>query len=212
VLLSIANKFSPRDAARAFQMFISIGVRLIIASSTRSGSIEEALALAANKTLLGKIVTAQELRAELNGIIPSDEQFRQSFETATVSKGPFARYYLRSIERVAKKEPTPWFTVNDDKETINLEHILPQNPQGNWPQFTEDEASLYYKRIGNMVLLHRKTNADLKNADFATKSASYKDCPYELTAQIAKAKNWTPDTIAERQRGMAKLAVVAWPV
>ena len=63
-----------------------------------------------------------------------------------------------------------------------------------------------------MVLLHRKTNADLKNADFATKSASYKDCPYELTAQIAKAKNWTPDTIAERQRGMAKLAVVAWPV
>ena len=211
-LLSVASKFSPKEAIQAFQMFIALAVRLIIASSTRSGVIEETLAAAANKVFTGQISTARELKKEISGIVPTDERFRQAFEIATVSKGPLARYYLRALERVAKKEPDPWYTLNDDKELINLEHVLPEKPEENWPQFNEEEVGSYYKRIGNMVLLQHRSNSDLKSADFKTKSIVYKDSPYKLTAQIATVKEWTVETICDRQRELAILALKAWPI
>lgn len=211
-LLAVAAKFSPKEAILAFQMFISLGVRLIIASSTRSGSIEETLAAAANKIFTGHTSTALDLKRGLNGIIPSDEQFRQAFQNATVSKGSLARYYLRALERVAKEEPDPWFTLTDDKEIINLEHVLPEKPEENWPQFTAEEVGTYYKRLGNMVLLPYKSNSNLKSAGFLTKCSAYKDSPYELTIQISTVKEWTVKTICERQVGLAKLAPKAWPI
>lgn len=212
VLLSVADKFSPKEAVQAFQMFISLGVRLIIASSTRSGVIEETLAAAANKVYLGQISTAGKLKKEISGIIPNDIQFQQAFEIATVSKGPLARYYLRALERVAKKQPDPWYTITDDKEVINLEHILPEKPEGNWPQFIPEEVEINYKRLGNMVLLQHKSNSDLKSGNFKAKCIVYKDSPYELTSQVATVKDWTVETIRERQKGLAKLVMKAWPI
>ena len=212
VLLAIAAKFTIKEAPKAFQMFVSLGVRLIIASSTRSGSIEETLSIAAHKIFTDKITTTPELKKEISGIIPSDEQFRQSFEIATVSKGPFARYYLRALERAAKNQPEPWFTVNDDKEVITLEHVLPEKPEGNWPEFTEEELETYHRRIGNMVLLQKKTNSDLKSAGFDIKKPTYKNCPYALTAMVSKLKKWNVEMISKRQKTMADLALKAWPI
>jgi Protein of unknown function (DUF1524) len=41
-------------------------------------------------------------------------------------------------------------------------HILPEKPEGNWPQFNEDQIRLYFKRIGNLVLLRASENSMLK--------------------------------------------------
>jgi hypothetical protein len=211
VLLAVAAKFSPKEALAAFEALISLGVRLIIASSTRSGSIEEALSDAACDVFAEKISTAAQLKRKINGIAPNEEKFRQAFEVATVSKAPLARYYLRTLERVAKNEPTPWFKVNEDKEVINLEHILPQKTEGNWPQFNDEEVTIYHKRLGNMALQSKKINSELKSPKFDDKRDSYNDCPYELTRQISDVADWTPDIICERQKKMAELALVAWP-
>ena len=211
-LLSIASKFVPKEALKAYEMFISLGVRLIIASSTSSGSVEEALHPAASKIFDGTITTAAKLRSEISSIIPSDERFRQAFEGATVSKSSLARYYLRALERVVKKEPTPWFNLNDDKEMITLEHILPEKPEGNWPQFTKDEAAIYYRRIGNMVLHSKKVNSELKSGGFSEKRPRYEDCPYELTSQVGMMDKWTKELICERQGQLAQLAITAWPI
>jgi hypothetical protein len=56
----------------------------------------------------------------------------------------------------AKGEATPWFIPNDDKQVINLEHILPQAPEQNWPDFSEEETKIYARRIGNLALLLAK--------------------------------------------------------
>ena len=212
VLLAVAGKFSPAEATTAFQMFISLGVRLLIASSTRSGSVEETLGTAANKIYIEKITTAKGLKEEISGIIPSDEIFRQAFETATISKASLARYYLRSLEKVAKKEPVPWVVVNEDKEIITLEHVLPASTEGNWPQFTDEAAEAYYRRLGNMILLSRKANSELKSSGFAEKKKMYKDCPYELTRQIEAVNAWNAETINKRQNKLAELALTAWPL
>jgi hypothetical protein len=210
--MTVGAKFTPKEAIKAFQLLISLGVRLLIASSTRSGVIEETLAKTANKIYSDKTGTAQELKKDISGITPSNEMFRQAFENATVSDGPLARYYLRTLERVAKREPDPLFTVNEDKEVVTLEHILPKKPEGNWPQFTSDEAETYSKRIGNLVLLLQKPNSDLKNAPWSKKRPHFRGHGYILTAQVGDASDWNVEAICKRQAELAKLALKAWPI
>jgi hypothetical protein len=184
----------------------------MIASSTRSGSVEEPLAEAAHSILSGEITNAAELKKALIAMVPVDEQFRRAFEVANVSKGWLARYYLRALEMVAKKEATPWFIPNDDKQVINLEHVLPEHPEGNWPQFDEEAVQINAKRIGNLALMLAKSNSDLKSANFDTKKTVYMASPYELTRQIAGLTEWDEAAIANRQKVLAGLAVQAWPI
>jgi hypothetical protein len=212
LMLAVAAKLKPKEANEVFRLLISWGVRLLIASSTRSGSVEVPIATAANKVFTGDIVQASSLKKELSNIIPVDEQFRQAWEVATVSKGSLARYYLRSLEMAAKNEPNPWFVPNDDKEAINLEHVLPEKPEGNWRQFDDEAARANTKKLGNLALMLAKSNSDLKSASFNVKKAAYKTSPYELTRQISSAPDWTPAQIVIRQRGLAELALKAWPL
>jgi hypothetical protein len=212
LMLAVASRFSPKEATDAFRTFISWSVRLLIASSTRSESVIEPIATAANKVFLGDLTNVAALKKNLVDLIPSDEQFKQAFETATVSKGVLARYYLRSLEMAAKREANPWFIPNDDKQVINLEHILPENPEENWENFSEENVIIYAKKLGNLALLQAKNNSDLKSAPFKMKKKTYAQSPYVLTSQIAKVSDWTPSQIVLRQRGLAELALVAWPL
>jgi hypothetical protein len=210
--LAVALKYDPKEALKAFQILISLGVRLLIAASTRSGSVEETLAWAANQIYLGKISTAEELKQGLSGMTPSDSLFQQEFETASVTNGAHARYYLRTLERVAKKAQDPWYMLNEDKEAINLEHILPEKPGTNYPQFKKEETAIYWKRLGNQVLMRKQDNSALRSSSFSDKARVYKDSPYLLTSQVAAVPDWTTETIKERQKGLAKLALKAWPI
>jgi Protein of unknown function (DUF1524)/Protein of unknown function DUF262 len=212
LMLAVAAKFNPAEAAEVFRLLISCGVRLLIAGSTRSGSVEEPLAAAAHAVFTGKITDSKGVRAVLASVAPSDEQFRLGFQVATVSKISLGRYYLRSLEMTAKGEPTPWFVPNDDRQTITLEHVLPQNPGSQWRHFDKEGAITYAKRIGNLVLLPAKSNAALGNNDFAAKSGVFSQASYELTRQVSTVTEWTPETITTRQQILADFAVKTWPL
>jgi hypothetical protein len=212
LMLAVSSQFDPKEASEAFRMFISWSVRFIITSNTSRGSIDEVLGEAANLAFTGEITTSPGIRKKVADTIPLDEEFRKAFETATVSKAQFARYYLRSLEMAAKGEATPWFIPNDDRQVINLEHVLPQAPEQNWPQFGDDEIRIYARRIGNLALLLAKTNSDLRSSDFKTKKAIYKISPYELTRMIAQNTAWGKDEITSRQKALAELALKAWPL
>jgi hypothetical protein len=212
LLLGIAHKFDKRDATTAFAFSVSLAVRLMIASSTRTGTVEEGLADAAHEIFDGTISGTHGLKTKLRGLTPTDGQFRAAFEVATVSNRKLARYYLRSLEFTAKGQSEPWHIPNDDQSIINLEHVLPERPIGIWPQFNDDEVKIYRNRIGNLALLRASENSDLKSDDFTTKSAVYRNCPYELTSQIAQEPTWTTAAIVERQKTLSKLAVATWPI
>jgi hypothetical protein len=212
LMLAVASKLSPNEATEVFRLLISCGVRLLIAGSTRSGSVEEPLASAAHSVFTGKISDSQGVRAILSSVAPADEQFKLGFQVATVSKISLGRYYLRSLEMTAKGEPAPWFVPNDDRQTITLEHVLPQSPGPEWTNFDKESAAAYAKRIGNLVLLPAKSNATLGNNDFGTKAAVFGQAPYELTRQVAGVSQWTPETITRRQQILADLAVKTWPM
>jgi hypothetical protein len=212
LLISIAERLSENEAKVAFAFCVSLCVRLMVASSTRTSSVEEGLADAAHKIFNGSISSAKELIAHLKPLIPTDGQFRAAFEVATVSNRKLARYYLRSLEMAAKGESEPWHVPNDDHGVINLEHIMPEKTMNQWPQFSDDEVKIYKNRIGNLALLRASENSDLKSIDFATKRSVYATSPYVLTSQMAQAADWTSAEIIARQKILADLAVKAWSI
>jgi hypothetical protein len=213
LMLAVAHSFSELEAEKAFRYLISCTIRLLIASSSpTSGSIETPISNAAHKISQGEITTTDELKKVLHNVIPGDEQFRQKFEITTSSTVKLARYYLRSLELVAKGENEPWHIPNDDPQSITLEHVLPKKPQDNWPQFTEDEARSNVRRLGNMVLLRASLNSNLKSSAFADKKQQFAASPYITTKQVADVPDWTPATIDQRQKELATLALKAWPL
>jgi hypothetical protein len=211
VLLAIAARFAQKETASAFQFLVSLGVRLLIASTTRSGSVEQPLAFAAHDVFSGKITTPDDLKKRLAEITPSDEAFRIEFETAKVSKAQLARYYLRSLEMAAKGESEAWFMPTDDRSVINLQHVLPKKPDGNWPQFSDEEVSVWVNRLGNQALMRASDNADMKSTTFEAKKSTFAASPYVLTSQVADLDRWDAEAVAVRQKALAHLAIGAWP-
>ena len=212
LLLAVAAKYTPKELTQSFQFLVSLGVRLLIASSTRSSSVKLPLAGTANDVFTEKIGTTADLKKRLNDIMPTNEEFRSSFESARVSKAQLARYYLRSLEMAAKEETEPWFIPTEDRSIINLEHILPKKPESNWPQFTGDEAAMSVNRLGNQALLRASDNSDLKSANFPDKKSVYAESPYALTSQIAELDDWSAAAVRSRQVTLAELALAAWPI
>lgn len=211
VILAVANRFTPNETSAAYRFLIALGVRLIIASSTRTSSVELPLADAAQSVFEGQLESAQALAGYLGILTPGDQEFRAAVETMRVSSAKLARYYLRSLEMTAKNESEPWFIPQDDKAVINLEHVLPKKVEGNWPGFTDEDVRRLTTRLGNLALMRASDNSDLKSQAFETKRAIYAQSPYVLTTMIADAEDWTGAEIEARQRRLAELAVSTWP-
>src|SRR5260370_36691234 len=104
------------------------------------------------------------LKEALADITPSTPQFSAAFETATLSKGPLARYYLRSLEQVVQRATYPWFVLNQDREAMTLEHVLPEELGGNWQQYTAEDHAAHSRRIGSLSLQPKGENKILRSA------------------------------------------------
>jgi len=137
------------------------------------------------------------------GVIPRIQEVGgiQKGKQAPASSKPSAVKQLLHQRPVSpspvKQEPEPSFIPNDDQSVINLEHVLPEKPQDNWPQFIPEVAASFYKRIGNMALLQARSNSDIRSANFGEKRKSYRASPFELTRQIADLEEWTPCEVSE---------------
>jgi hypothetical protein len=213
LVLAIATALSPQEASGALGFLVSFSVRLLIASTTRSGSIEESIATAALGVYKRQITTTAQLKKALVEIVPDDLEFEEAFKTASSNRPEYARYYLRVLERSFSNIEEPWHVENDDPAAITLEHILPKSPGPDWIDWNDpDMVKKYSRRLGNLCLLQRSTNSDQGSDSFESKRESYRDSPYAFTSQVADYPEWSPLEIEERQGKMAKQAVKAWPV
>lgn len=211
LMLSVARKFSASEADQAFRMFVRWTVRFLISGGMRSGATEEAYADASQKITAGQITTAKALLQAMKDNLPTDREFEAAFSNARVSQNYLARYYLRALELKRKGVDDPEWIPNDDV-VINLEHVLPENPDHNWPHIDAESAGAYYKRIGNLVLLQAAKNSLIGNSSFAKKKLVLQASAYELTKEAGQQKKWGIKEINERQQRLAKLAVETWPL
>jgi Protein of unknown function (DUF1524) len=74
--------------------------------------------------------------------------------------------------------------------------VLPEKPEGNWPQFTDEQVKLYYMRIGNLCLMRASANSTIKSSAFSAKKPIFAVSPYVLMKQISDAADWTTAEIA----------------
>ena len=155
--------------------------------------------------------TAKDLANAMHpSTIPNNADFHTAFINAKAD-GSLAKYYLRALEIQYVRLPEPEWIPSEEPD-INLEHVLPQNPENNWPELTPDEAKSNCKRLGNLALLQRTKNTLVGNSPFSVKKPVLMNSGYELTKWIAKKRKWRVKEIGERQQEMADLALKIWPL
>jgi len=105
----------------------------------------------------------------------------------------FARYLLLKLD----------YFYNDHAhcmvfETLSVEHILPQNPEGpsQWRlDFSDEQATEWTHKLGNLVLITRSKNASQGRLDYSDKKRKYFEksintCPNSL--RVLQNEAWTP--------------------
>ena len=185
LMFAVARHFNIKEATLAFRLFVNWSVRFLIVGVGGGGLLDRNYALRAQQIGNGEITTAKQLADALVDIIPNDALFKASFAEARVSKSFLARYYLRALELKRKDDPEPEYVPTDEENAINLEHVLPENPQGNWPEFDDETALAYYRRLGNLVILQAKRSSKMGNASFVDKKIVFADSAYLLTREVA---------------------------
>jgi len=211
LMFAVSRHFSVKEAKIAFKLLVFWSVRFLVVGG-RGGLLDRNYALRANEITVGTIKTAAQLKTALTDILPPDGLFEAQFADARVSQGFLARYLLRALQLKAQDDKEPENVPNDEEQFINLEHVLPDNPNGDWKHIDPDTAAALHKRLGNMVLLQAKVNTLIGNTAFAEKKKVFKQSSYSLTQAVAKYDQWGAKEIKDRQGKLAKLAVETWPL
>ena len=124
------------------------------------------------------------------------------------------KYVLLRLDSVLAQDPGASY----DHRIITVEHVLPQNPpqESQWVRdFTEEEAEQWTHRLGNLLLLNRRSNSRAQNYDFAVKKNKYFTSDqgvavFALTTQVLKEPVWTPEVIADRQKYLVETLAREW--
>lgn len=129
------------------------------------------------------------------------------------------------------KTPLPLSSARDNK--LNVEHVMPQEWEANWPlrgELSDEELdlqalsrSLAVQRLGNLTIVRGKHNSSLGNNPWSRKRASLlKYSPmaitsFSITGQIdspdsdPESMDWNEHRIEQRGEWLANLANKIWP-
>lgn len=92
---------------------------------------------------------------------------------------------------------------------ITVEHVLPQNPASNsvWIKNFPNPADrdVWTHKLANLVLLTRRKNSSASNYDFDQKKSIYFTpkngvANFAITSTVLAESDWTPNTLAKRQK------------
>ena len=210
VLFAAWERFSPDDFARVLKLVSVVSFRYLV-SGRNPNALEPAYHEAAKAILDGNAPRPGAVFAHLRPVYVDDGAFENNF--AVFSLNPrrgkkLVKYILCRLEEGAGGGPR-----DPETEPASIEHILPQNPSGDWfDSFTALELEAATNRIGNMTLLESAVNRDVGNAPYPVKRAAYEGSVYALTREVAEMapEEWTFAFMENRQRHLAQRATQVW--
>ena len=141
----------------------------------------------------------------MQSIVIGDAEFEAAFEALTPRKTAWSRYLLATIEKFERPNEE---TLLGPSATLHVEHIYPQNPDSA-DRYVEHD--LWVGRLGNLTLLGRRFNTQLRNAPFATKKLKYAESSIGMTKKLTAYDEWSPEIIQDRQASLAEKALIIWP-
>jgi len=190
-----------------------------------------------------KIRTEYELNKFIKDKIePEVNEKKNSFKTSFLDLNQNSlqqyrvRYVLAKIAQYIDQERlgsyVPQTLDNYITKGIEIEHILPYNPENELREEIGEEYDDYKIKIGNLTLLEKSINASIGNKDFYThKIEEYKKSSIYLTKSIAILENvgintaitrinqrlksfdkWDINSIIERQEMLFDLSKSIWKI
>ena len=193
---------------------VSWAVRGLAGSTLGAGSAEAAFCDAAREVRAGTLKTTEDVLAHrgIAALVPSDAAFETDFKTWRSTRASTLRYLMRALELQERGDAEPEMVVNENVDSVNLEHVLPKSAKlGDWPNFSDEDKRVYVDRIGNVCLLQKGPNGRIGNKSWAIKKPILAASTLRLTAAVVAAADWTKAEIDARQISLAALAVQTWP-
>ncbi|MFM7190937.1 MAG: DUF262 domain-containing protein [Microcystaceae cyanobacterium] len=201
------ERFSPENFTRLLKLVGVLSFRYTVVSSLNPNELETLYNKVAISISQGEITTPKQVFEHLRSVYVSDEKFLQDFSLFSIAtkgqKKKLARYILCKLEADISH-----LEVNED--SFSIEHILPESPNREWRQnFTDTQIEEMVYRLGNLTPLEPSLNRQVGNELYSIKQEAYQQSVYQLTQNIL-AEDWTPDTLATRQRHLAQRAIHIW--
>lgn len=145
-------------------------------------------------------------------IYVSDLNLENDFSTKefknTTRNHKIVKYILSKIEVYQHKNE-----IDPESDLFTIEHILPENADDTWGNFTFEEINRSVYRMGNLTLLERKLNREAGQKGYVEKIVLFAQSNSELTKTLPDNFNtWNEDKLAARQRELAKHAKAIWKI
>ena len=210
LLFAAWERFSPDDFIRVLKLASVVSFRYLV-SRRNPNRLERVYSDAAKAILDGHAVRPGAVFARLRPIYVEDGAFGSNF--AVYSINPRGRKKLLKYILCRLEEDAGGIARDPEAEPASVEHILPQNPAGDWTEgFSPLEQEAAVNRIGNATLLESAVNRAIGSASYADKRPAYERSAYALTRQVSEMapEEWTFAFMEKRQQHMAQRAVRVW--
>lgn len=218
ILLAAVARLGDSEVTSLLRRLVTLILRYQLIGRGRTGRLEIEAARVAQSIYARKLKTAAAVWKQLRQIIPSDQEFREDFTRYEETRALRARWLLRELElqewrRQNPRKPLQHAPVTDP-EKVNLEHILPKNPDASWNPVLKADSEIAdcKNRLGNLCLLDKPSNRQQSAKSFASKRALYAKSDFLLTKGLAGLSGWDRAAIESRQQELATLASRAFPV
>lgn len=158
-----------------------------------------------------ELKNAGDIIPRLKAIYPEDSVFSTAFiekELSTVGarNKKVVRYILFALEKHLSNQD---YDFESDKYSI--EHIMPESPGDDWPDYDENADYRFLHRLGNYTLLTQSENRDIGNKGYSEKKIVYENSGFQITKKVSEDNSyWDSERIANRQQAMAKWATSIW--
>lgn len=153
---------------------------------------------------------------------PTDDEMERGLHTAPIYRSVSRsrlRMVLEAIEDDARGYTTgrgSWSGGRVPRDTMNIEHILPQQWRRNWTVATAQEEidrDEHVHRLGNLTLLTTQLNSSVSNRPWSGKrEALTKHDVLLINRELRDAEEWTEASIERRTADGISAILRTWPV
>ena len=213
LLMSAYTKLNIQNFKKLVKSIVNISYRYSVIGRLQTNIMDKIYNKASIKISNNEISTVNEILNEIKDLYVSDDDFKNSFSTKEFNTNNSknkkqARYTLYKLEsQLSSRNIYNYLT-----DTGTIEHILPENLTEDWKEsFSEDEHSNNVFKLGNLTILERTKNKEIKDDTFDKKLPIYQTSQYAITKKIS-ADEWNVQTIKIRQLQLANTACSVWQV
>lgn len=200
------------DFEKLLRAIVVISFRYNVIGRQQAQLQERAYASVALKITSGDLKSLSDIIGALRPIYISDRAFKTDFseiviDTKQTRNRRIVRYVLTKLERQLSG-----IELDPDAESINIEHVLPQNPSDQW-DFTDAEAQGAIYRLGNMTLMRKDDNREIDNSSYETKRPALLESEFQVTSSIAEEfDEWNMASVGARQSNLGNVASGIWRI